>query len=108
MALSAGSISINEETGEHTGSGASYDMLDAWWTNYGSSLYSGQSTAIVVAVKQGIGALLQAIADGGFGHFLANHEAEATISTSTGGLQQVDSADTDPPATQKTLPVTIT
>lgn len=89
MALTAGSISINESTGEHSGSGASYEMLDAWWTDFGSSFYSEASTATIVAVKQGMGATLQAIADG-----MVAAPVEASKSWSPGSIAAGSSAAT--------------
>ena len=52
MALDAGSISVNSETGAHSGSGAAYDMLDAWWTAEGASRYDGAATSTIVAVME--------------------------------------------------------
>ena len=63
MALSVGTITINTETGAHSGSGWAYDMLDAWWSAKDAD-YADASVETVVAVKQGMTSLLESIASG--------------------------------------------
>ena len=106
MALSAGSVTINAETGTHTGSGMSFEILDAWWTARGSDYdedhlpqVPGESTeewlarriAVIVAVKHGITSLLQAIAAGIVAEITTNGEVTVTVGTNDAGLQRLPS-----------------
>lgn len=88
MAIDSGSITINPTTGGHTGSGMSYEILDNWW-DANSSRYAEASVETIVAVKEGISSLLQAIADGVVAEIINNAEVTVTVTTSTAGLQRL-------------------
>jgi hypothetical protein len=108
MALSGGSITVNSETGAHTGSGMSFEILDAWWTAKGPDYdedhlpqvpgespeeWLARRISVIVAVKQGIASLLQAIADGVVAEITSNAEVTVTVTANDAGLQRLP----DPP-----------
>lgn len=127
MSLSAGSITINSETGAHTGSGMSFEILDAWWTARGSDYdedhlpqvpgespeeWLARRISVIVAVKQGITSLLQAIAAGIVAEITTNGEVTVTVGTNDAGLQRLPTppdagAATIAPATPVALAGTI-
>jgi|GEM_PF-4059471 hypothetical protein len=111
MALSAGSITVNPTTGAHTGSGMAFEILDAWWTAK-SGDYAEATVATIVAVKEGIATLLQAIAAGIVAEITTNGEVTVTVGTNDAGLQRLPSppdagAATIAPATPVALAGTI-
>jgi hypothetical protein len=109
MTISAGSITINGTTGAHTGSGASFEALDAWWTAVdGDAAYPDASMR--AAVKNGLKPLIQAIADAVLHQVTSHGEVTVTITTSSAGLQRDPVSPytaTLAPASNKTLSGTI-
>jgi hypothetical protein len=104
MALSAGSIAVNPTTGAHTGSGMAFEILDAWWadaeTNYSETAipqipgetpaaWLARRVGVIVAVKNGITSLLQAIAAGIVAEITTNAEVAVTVGTGDAGLQRL-------------------
>lgn len=102
-----GTITVDPSNATHSGSGAAYSILDTWWVETGSNLYSNAETSTVVAVKEGMGSLCSAIAGGMITHMSNYAEVTVTIASNVGGLQTFEGSNTDPPATEKTLPGTI-
>ena len=104
MAMSAGTITnIDTATSSNdTGTGMAFAIYEAQRVKLEAG---GDWSSFISSQRQ---TLLQSIADfaegmatGIVAHIVAS--ADVTITTGDGGLQQVSAADTDPPASNKTL-----
>lgn len=124
MAISAGSITINETTGEHTGSGMAFEILDAWWTDNASTYdeahfprlavetaeeWLARRVAMIVLVKSKMVALFGGIANAIVTEITTNAEVTVTVGANDAGLQRLpDPPDAGAATVAPAAPVTLT
>jgi hypothetical protein len=106
MSMSKGSVTIDPDTGAASGSGCAKAIFDVLDSKQDYQSLTGEQLA---DAKQLVADLCESIAEV-VDYVINNAEVEITISTSTGGLQTsaAQGDPSDPPASQKTLPGTVT
>lgn len=111
MSLTAGSVTVDPDTGAYSGSGlalAVFESLDSLTQASAADAGVDVDAALLVKMRKPNAQFAVALATPIVAHLVANAEIAVTVHTTDSGLQRVGGTPTDGPSSNKTLSGSLT